>query len=186
MCDRRLDEAIRLLDPPAGTRPWHGGASVLGALRGVSPDVAFWRPFPDRHSIWALALHVAYWDYGVWRRLTDGPDPPARPAKAAWNEDRRLVRHWHDRVVDALSSFDPARLDDPAGEGAKTTYADLVSGIVLHETYHAGQIQMLKRLAKSAAEGPMLVIGPARRANPPAAKPLSPPRRRADPPDGHR
>ena len=30
-----------------------------------------------------------------------------------------------------------------------TTYADLITGVVLHDTYHAGQIQMLKRLARS-------------------------------------
>lgn len=162
MRDGQLDEVVRLLEPPAGTKPWHGGASVLGALRGVSPEVASWRPYPDRHSIWALALHVAYWDYAVWRRLTDAPrgsfprtpsnwpDPPAPPAQAAWDEDRKLVRQWHERVVEALESFDPARLDDAAGGEGKTTYADLASGVLLHETYHAGQIQMLKRLARSA------------------------------------
>jgi uncharacterized damage-inducible protein DinB len=31
-----------------------------------------------------------------------------------------------------------------------TTYADLISGIVMHDTYHAGQIKMLTRLAASA------------------------------------
>ena len=70
MTDRRLEEALRHLDPPPGTKLWHGGASVLGALRGLSPEVAAWRPHPDRHSIWALALHVAYWNYAVRRRIT--------------------------------------------------------------------------------------------------------------------
>jgi uncharacterized damage-inducible protein DinB len=40
-------------------------------------------------------------------------------------------------------------MDETAGDGRKTTYADLITGIVLHDTYHAGQIQMLKRLAAS-------------------------------------
>ena len=69
MTDRRLEEALRHLDPPPGVKLWHGGASVLGALRGISPEVATWRPYPDRHSIWALALHVAYWNYAVRRRI---------------------------------------------------------------------------------------------------------------------
>ena len=161
MTDGRLDEAIRHLHPPAGTKPWHGGASVLGALRGLSPEVASWRPYPDRHSIWALALHVAYWNYAVRRRLTGEPrgtfprkpshfpEVPDPPTREAWNEDRRLVREWHDRLVEALRAFDPARLDDPVeGEGNRT-YADLITGIVLHDTYHAGQIQLMKRLARS-------------------------------------
>jgi len=48
-----------------------------------------------------------------------------------------------------VSTFDPSGLDETAGDGAKTTYADLITGIVLHDTYHAGQIQMLKRMAVS-------------------------------------
>jgi len=160
MTDRRLEEALRHLDPPAGTRPWHGGASVLGALRGLSPEVAAWRPYPDRHSIWALALHVAYWNYAVRRRITGGerggfprspsnfPTVPSETTKATWKEDRRLVKEQHTLLVEAIADFDPSRLDENAGE-TRTTYADLITGIVLHDTYHAGQIQMLKRLARS-------------------------------------
>ncbi len=161
MTDRRLEEALRHLDPPPGTKLWHGGASVLGALRGLSPEVAAWRPYPDRHSIWALALHVAYWNYAVRRRITgeergrfprapsNFPSLPSETTKAAWNEDRRLVKEQHDLLVEVVKDFDPSRLDEYAGSETKTTYADLITGIVLHDTYHAGQIVMLKRLAAS-------------------------------------
>ena len=161
MNDRRLEEALRHLHPPPGVRLWHGGATVLGSVRGVSPEVASWKPYPDRHSIWDLALHIAYWNYAVERRLTGGPSrsfprapsnwphPPAEVSKAGWDDDRKLLRECHERLVAAVSAFDPARLDDSAGEERKTTYADLITGIVLHDTYHAGQIQMLKRLAGS-------------------------------------
>jgi uncharacterized damage-inducible protein DinB len=43
----------------------------------------------------------------------------------------------------------PNRLDHRAGGEGTTTFADLVTGVVLPDTYHAGQIQMLKRLARS-------------------------------------
>ena len=161
MTDRRLEETLRHLHPPPGTKPWHGGPTVLGALRGLSPEVAAWKPYPDRHSIWALALHVAYWNYAVRRRITGGarggfprapsnfPSVPSEATKAAWNEDRRLVKEQHDLLVEALEDFDRSRLDEYAGIETKTTYADLITGIVLHDTYHAGQIQMLKRMAAS-------------------------------------
>jgi uncharacterized damage-inducible protein DinB len=161
MSDRRLEEAIRHLHPAPGVKLWHGGASVLGALRGVAPEVAAWKPYPDRHSIWDLALHVAYWNYAVRRRLADEPTGtfprspsnwpvlPNERSATAWKEDRRLVKECHDRLVEVVRGFDPSRLDDVAGDEGGTTYADLITGIVLHDTYHAGQIQMLKRLHRS-------------------------------------
>lgn len=165
MTDNRIDEVLRHIHPPTGFKPWHGGASVLGSLRGVSPEMAAWVPYPDRHSIWALTLHIAYWNYAVWRRLTDSdeggfprspanwPAVPEAADEGAWKEDRRVVREWHDRLVEAMEDFDPGRLDEPAGEGAKTSYADLITGVLLHDTYHAGQIQIMKRLAASAGVG---------------------------------
>jgi uncharacterized damage-inducible protein DinB len=161
MTDRRLEEALRHFHPPTGFKPWHGGPSALGSLRGVSPEVAAWKPYPDRHSIWELALHVAYWNYAVWRRLTGGepggfdrtpsdwPAVPDPPSTEAWAADRGLLRDWHERLRAALESFDPSRLDRPASEDSAVTFADLVTGVVLHDTYHAGQIQLMKRLARS-------------------------------------
>ena len=161
MSDRRIEEALRHFHPPQGFKPWHGGPTVLGALRGVSPEVASWKPYPDRHSIWDLVLHVAYWDYAVTRRLTDAPrgEFPRGPAnwprridgdpETAWREDKNLLREQHDALLHALMSLDPSLLDKPAGGRGNTTYADLITGVMLHDTYHAGQIQMLKRLARS-------------------------------------
>lgn len=165
MTDARIPEVLRHIHPPSGFSPWHGGPSMLGALRGVSAEVAGWKPYPDRHSIWELALHIAYWNYAVWRRLTDAaeggfprspsnwPAVPREASEEAWVEDRRLVREWHDRLVGALEGFDPGRLDEPAGDGSKTSYADLITGVLLHDTYHTGQIQIMKRLAASAGVG---------------------------------
>jgi uncharacterized damage-inducible protein DinB len=133
----------------------------MGALRGVSPETARWKLNPDRHSIWELALHVAYWNYAVARRITGAPRGgfPRTPSNwprtdeqgspAAWDRDRRLVRQAHDGLIEALTGFDPARMDQPAGK-TSTTFADLITGILLHDTYHAGQIQLLKRLAKAS------------------------------------
>ena len=53
----------------------------------------------------------------------------------------------HAQLVEVVRNFDASRLDEPAGTDTKTTYADLITGIVLHDTYHAGQIVMLKRMA---------------------------------------
>lgn len=158
MEERRLRDLLAGLRPPAGKGLWHGGASVLGSLRGVPPEEAAWKPASDRHSIWELALHIAYWKYAVWRKIAGGrkgefrrqpSNWPAAPSPAdgrAWANDRALLRDEHERLIQAVEGLDPARLDRKPAGGGKWTYADLIMGVVLHDTYHTGQIQMLKRL----------------------------------------
>ena len=163
--DERITEVLRHLKPPTGFKPWHGGPTAPKALRGVSVEVASWRPYPDRHTIWELALHVAYWSHAVERRLlgrpqgdfprspADWPKPSLPPTERAWAEDRRLVRETHESLAEAVASFDPSRLGQIAGGADATTFADLITGALLHDTYHAGQIQLMKRLARSSSMG---------------------------------
>ena len=58
------------------------------------------------------------------------------------------AKSWHGGPT-VLVAFDPSRLDELSGGKGDTTCADLITGVLLHDTYHAGQIQMLKRLARS-------------------------------------
>ena len=166
MSEARVSEVLRVLDPAPGFRPWHGGASPLGSLRGVTEVEAAWRPAPGRHSIWELVLHIAYWKYAVRRRLVGGPSGsfprspsnwPSAPDPAdakAWKADRALLRDEHALVVEAIRGFDPALYDETApggtaGSGSSVTFGDLIMGVVMHDTYHTGQIQVLKRLYAS-------------------------------------
>ena len=161
MSRSRLNAVLELLHPAAGKRLWHGGATVLGALRGVSWQEAVWKPAPDRHSIWELALHIAYWEYAVRRRLTgegrgqfprspsNWPGLPEQPSTECWKKDRDLVRDVHESLMKVARAFDPAGFDETAGEGDGYSFGDLLFGVVLHNTYHAGQIQIMKRLCRS-------------------------------------
>ena len=150
-----LAEAIQ---PASGRRAWHGGPTPLGALRGVTAQQAAWRPGPRRKSIWALALHLAYWDYAV-RRLLDGsargafprapsnwPAPPEKPDARSWAADVALVRAEHDRLAQAASRVAPDLLGRRPPGSRQWTYGELLAGIAMHEAYHTGQVQLLKRL----------------------------------------
>ncbi len=158
MDNPRLREILNLLDPPTGKGLWYGGATVAGCVRGVTPEQATWKPAPKRHSIWDLTLHLAYWKYAVRRNLEalpkgTFPRSPAnwpavpRPADAPqWKVDRALLRSEHVRLVEAVRAFDPRRLDERALGSRKYRFVDLLFGIVSHDLYHVGQVQMLKRL----------------------------------------
>jgi hypothetical protein len=162
MRDPRLDEILRALDPKPGAKLWFGGASPLGCLRGVDAAQASWRPHPDRHSIWDLTLHIAYWRYAVRRHLeppeeegfprspANWPAPPDAPDDTAWKRDRSLARQQEQLLVAAVRGFDPRRLDDQVpGSKSAYRYMDLLTGILMHDTYHVGQIQELKRLHRA-------------------------------------
>jgi uncharacterized damage-inducible protein DinB len=150
-----LAEAIQ---PRSGRRGWHGGPTPLGAVRGVTAEQAAWRPGSRRKSIWGLTLHIAYWDYAV-RRLLEGsargafprtpsnwPAPPAQPDRRAWAADITLLRGEHERLVEAVWQVEPGRLGHRPPASKQWTYGELLVGIAMHDAYHTGQIQLLKRL----------------------------------------
>ena len=126
------------------------------ALRGVPAAAARWVPARRRHSIWELALHIAYWAYAVRRRLDpDSPRDfprspanwPALPERAhenAWAADRALLARQHDALVEAVRRVKPSRWNRRLTE--RWTTGETIVGIVSHEVYHTGQIQLLKRL----------------------------------------
>ncbi|MGH7129787.1 MAG: DinB family protein [Planctomycetaceae bacterium] len=152
---------IRILDEAFDRAGWHG-PTLLNALRGVSAADAVWRPAPERHSIWELALHTAYWKYVVRRRLIGAPRGsfprkpsnfpalPESPDDAAWAADVALLREEHQRLREAITTFPPLALDTKPAK-SKWTNAAHIYGVAAHDVYHAGQIQLLKRLRTAKA-----------------------------------
>jgi uncharacterized damage-inducible protein DinB len=140
-------------------RGWQG-TTLSGALRGVTPRQALWRPTRGRHNVWELALHAAYWKYVVRRRIagqtargafprapSNWPDLPDAPTPAAWRADVRLLRRMHDELLQAVAALPPRKLGTRSPSG-KWTYAQMIFGVAAHDIYHTGQIQLIKRLLK--------------------------------------
>lgn len=156
------DPAIALLlaalDEAYDRKSWHG-TNLRGSLRTLTIEDAFWRPGPERHSIWEIVVHAAYWKYVVRRTLT-GAKRGSFPLKGsnwfdratagagAWQADVALLGAEHYELRDAVLGFDPKRLNALTARG-RFTHAALIRGIAAHDLYHAGQIQLLKRLRAS-------------------------------------
>ena len=156
-------QLLSILDQAYNRRSWHG-TNLRGSLRGVTVGEACWRPGTGRHNIWELVVHAAYWKYTVWRRLAgvrrgafplEGSDWFERPQEAsekAWRADVALLERMHRslrEVVEALPSVDLAMTHG----GRQVTAAFLVSGVAAHDLYHAGQIQLLKKLRPAGERG---------------------------------
>lgn len=147
----QLEQAFR-------RKSWHG-TNLFGAVRGIGVETAAWRPAPDRHNIWEIILHAAYWKYSVYRRLDGDPKlkfpvkgsnwfpRPAESSEAELKADIKLLKNYHDLLIGGVNALPEKKLGTiPAG--SKTTFRDLLIGVAAHDLYHAGQIQLLKRLQK--------------------------------------
>jgi hypothetical protein len=142
-----VDEAFRGVG-------WHGPA-LRSSLRGVTPKQAAWRPGRGYHNIWEVAVHAAYWKHIVRARLT-GDRSHAFALKGSnwfvcpspgrtWQDDVRMLIDEHRALRDAISGVAPAALGKQV-HGRRQTYAYTIRGIAAHDVYHAGQIQLLKKL----------------------------------------
>jgi hypothetical protein len=149
---------LRLLDQAFDKKSWHG-PNLRGSIRGLTAEQAGWRPRPGRHSIADVVAHTAYWKYAVRRKLRGDqrgsfglkgsnwfrlPDPLT---EADWRQLVELLTAEHWTLRAAVAAVDPVRLDRPIPPG-RTRAVDLIQGIAAHDLYHAGQVQVLKRLQK--------------------------------------
>jgi len=147
---------LDLIDEAFDRRSWHG-TNLRGSVRGLSVREAVWRPRPGRHNIWEITVHAAYWKYAVHRRLTGGKrgsfpltgsdwfersDPTGRKR---WQADLTLLAEQHRALRDAIARLTPSDLRKTIPRGSTAT-GMLIRGIAAHDLYHAGQIQLLKRL----------------------------------------
>jgi hypothetical protein len=146
---------LAAIDEAYDRRSWHG-TSLRGSVRGLTPARAAWRPARGRHNIHELVVHAAYWKYAVRRRLTRGKRGSfplkgsnwferAGAGAAAWRADVALLDSTHRALREAIASLPESALDD-APPGTTATNRWLIAGIAAHDLYHAGQIQLIKRL----------------------------------------
>ena len=154
--DRRIRLLLEVFDQAFAGSSWHGTA-LWGAVRGLSVQEALWRPRRGRHNIWELVLHTAYWKCMVRRRLLRDPEIkfprpgsnwprlPERTDAAGWKRDTALLKREHALLRRAIARFRPAQLWR-RGWRSKWSNVQHIYGIASHDLYHAGQIQLLKRL----------------------------------------
>ena len=160
MTGSAIDLLLQILDQGYDRQSWHG-PNLRGSIRRVDAPLAAWRPAPRRRNIWEIVVHAAYWKYSVRRRLLGekrgsfplkGSNWFARPVaatEAAWHEDVELLDDVHRTLRAGIERLDPAALQRTR-EGSKVSNFALISGVAAHDVYHAGQIQLLKRIAGPA------------------------------------
>lgn len=147
---------IHLVDQAYEKKSWHG-PNLRGSIRGLTAAKAGWRPRPDRHSIADIVVHCAYWKYAVRRRLcgekrgsfaiagSNWFTLPSRLSGEVWKSYVRLLEQGHRALRAAIAEFPASQLHATPPK-SKVSNLDIIQGIAAHDLYHAGQIQLLKRL----------------------------------------
>jgi uncharacterized damage-inducible protein DinB len=160
--DRDIALLIAVLDEAYDHRSWHG-TNLRGSIRGLTHRDAARRPGPGRHNIWENVVHAAYWKYTVRRRLrgekrgsfaltgSNWFPRPVENSAAAWKADIALLEEEHRALRETVAHLRTADLRRTVGRSDEVTAGFLLRGIAAHDLYHAGQIQLVKRLLRPAS-----------------------------------
>ncbi|MBE3583899.1 MAG: DinB family protein [Limnochordaceae bacterium] len=134
---------------------------VPQAIEGLTADQAFWKPAPERHSIWQQVMHMAYWREYFASKLEghsftldeaelqkhNWPAHPQPADEKAWQAAKERLAATQTRLLALLRAMPPEWLDAPPGSQPDARpVAEQVMGYIGHDSYHVGQIMLLRAL----------------------------------------
>jgi hypothetical protein len=147
----------RTIEEGYGSGAWHG-PDLKAALSDVTPELAFWRPAPSRHNIAEIALHHAYFVRSVRAQLSGHEAEPFVLEGEDWFELSDSGPLAWPEILDVVASQQRQLAATVADLGASARNRrsspevepfNIVLGITCHAVYHAGQVQLIKRLRDS-------------------------------------
>lgn len=139
---------------------WYG-PSFMEALNDVGKTQARARPIEARHTIWEIVNHCSYWMEAVTGALhgEEMPDvvstedwPPMGETNQDWAKAQERLKKAYEELGNSIKGFNESLFTREIrgsfhGRPYTTTYRKMLHGISDHNTYHAGQIAILKKAA---------------------------------------
>lgn len=146
-----IERIARLLTKTFNKGAWYG-PTVREVLALVSPAQANARAGKS-HSIIELVLHMVSWRTFVTRRLrgdetfqVSGDQNFPAAGAVTWQEAVRQLEESQADLEDAVRNFQEEKLGDLVPNSShKYTFYTLIHGIIQHDIYHVGQIQLILR-----------------------------------------
>ena len=143
----------RVLEEGYGPGAWHG-PDLKAALADVTPEMAFRRPAEGRHNIAEIALHHAYSTRAVRGQISgevlepfllDGEDwfVLSGEKPVSWSQVQATVENEQRRLMVVVAEIEAGRKPSPLSGEERF---NLALGVACHAIYHAGQVQLIKRL----------------------------------------
>lgn len=134
---------------------WH--VTLMDSIKDLAAGQAAWTPSAQRNSIWKIVDHVSLWKEDVTRRLASRPPRPegwaqaadwrdiAEPTEANWRSAVRRLVDAHARLRAGLAERSDEDLSVPPAGDDRPLYTS-VQGVIVHDSYHCGQICYLRAL----------------------------------------
>lgn len=147
--DLEIPRIVRMLEKTFDKSPWYG-TSVMGSLSEVSPAQASQRT-GQSHSIIGLVLHMISWRTFAASRLRgdntfEVSDETNFPEGSDWAVALEKLHQSQEELVAAAKDFPERRLGELVpSKTQKYTYYTLLHGIIQHDIYHLGQIQLIRK-----------------------------------------
>jgi hypothetical protein len=143
----------RVLKEGYGPGAWHG-ADLKAALADVTPVQAFRRPAAGRHNIAEIALHHAYSVRAVVAQVSGAAAEPfvlegedwfdlPDDKKLSWSRIQAAVESEQSRLASTIAEIETGSRRSAISQSERF---NLVLGITCHAVYHAGQVQLIKKL----------------------------------------
>jgi len=127
---------------------------MKAALDDVDGSLAFWRPGTGRHNVAEIAVHHTYYVRSVRATLSGREAEPFplsgegwfeldNEGSLPWSRIKALVESEHTALRSFVDEVNAGRAKFAAPEDERLR---LILGITCHAAYHAGQIQLIKKL----------------------------------------
>ena len=128
---------------------WHG-PSVKETLATVSEQQAFHR-LPNTHSIIELVAHMTAWRRYLLKKLAGDltyriTDELNFPQPHDWNQTVQELKETQNELLKAIGALPLANLNEQVPWTKEPfTYYTLLHGIIHHDLYHIGQINLIRK-----------------------------------------
>jgi hypothetical protein len=148
--ERILDQLNRAWGGPSWT-----GVDIRPLLDDVTEEQSRAHPVPNAHSIIELAAHITAWMDVVSHRLAGNPrvltteEDWRDVTQLRWSDAVEEMENAEGRLSDAVARLSVDDLDTIVVGKDYTVYV-MIHGVIQHNMYHAGQITLLKKTARSS------------------------------------
>lgn len=132
--------------------PWID-ITLLNTLKNISADQAS-KKFETLNSIWQIVNHMILWRKALLRRVKGNSiSVPANnfiteikdKSEKNWNKTLKELEDSQKNLVAFLSKSKDTVLEN-VSPASGYSYYELLISILLHDTYHIGQIVLIKKL----------------------------------------